>query len=259
MEKLAIKNRKGQKIIVLLDRSEPQRGLAFVMHGLGGFKEQLHIAAFAKAFHDQGCTVVRFDTTNTFGESEGNYEHATITSYYEDLEDVIEWAKNESWYQEPFALSGHSLGGICTALYAERHPEQVSLLAPIAPVVSGALSVAFKEKHDALKIARWKETGWKEEESVSTPGLIKRLPWSHMEDRLKYDLLIDAHKLTMPVLLIVGDKDDSTPPEHIELFYEALPDPKELHIIPDAPHTFRSSEHLQTIEELFANWIKRYI
>jgi dipeptidyl aminopeptidase/acylaminoacyl peptidase len=133
------------------------------------------------------------------------------------------------------------------------------MLAPISPVVSGALSIAFKEKHDPLKIARWKETGWKEEESVSTPGLIKRLPWSHMEDRLKYDLLTDAHKLTMPVLLIVGDKDDSTPPEHIELFYETLQEPKELHIVPDAHHTFRSVEHLKSIEEIFTNWIKRYI
>lgn len=246
-------------MVIALERAQDQRGLAFVMHGLSGNKDQPHIQTFAKAFARQGFTVVRFDTTNTFGESEGRYEDATITSYYEDLEDVIEWARSQEWFQEPFALSGHSLGGISTALYAERHPERISLLAPISPVVSGALGIQYKELHDPEKLAKWRKTGWKEEESVSTPGLIKRLPWSHMEDRLKYDLLPDAHTLTMPVLLIVGDKDDSTPPEHIELLYAALPGPKQLHIIPDAPHTFRTPEHLHTIEEMMSTWIESTI
>ena len=116
-----IKNRKGQKIAVLVEQQKNQKGLAFVMHGLGGFKEQPHIQVFAEAFLDNGYTVVRFDTTNTFGESDGNYEEATTTNYYEDLEDVIEWAKSQSWYEESFCLSGHSLGGICL-LYTSPSP-----------------------------------------------------------------------------------------------------------------------------------------
>lgn len=43
MEKVKIKNRKGQKIAVVVEKLEEQKGLAFVMHGLGGFKEQPHI------------------------------------------------------------------------------------------------------------------------------------------------------------------------------------------------------------------------
>lgn len=242
-------------MVVALEQMQDQRGLVFIMHGLGGNKEQPHIQTFAKAFARYGFTVVRFDTTNTFGESEGRYEDATITSYYEDLEDVIGWARGQEWFEEPFALAGHSLGGISIALYAERHPERISLLAPISPVVSGILGIEYKEKHDPDRLAQWRETGWKEEESVSTPGLIKRLPWSHMEDRLTYDLLPDAHKLAMPVLLIVGDKDDSTPPEHIELLYEALPGPKQLHIISNAPHTFRTPEDLAEVEETLNSWI----
>src|SRR3989344_5417332 len=92
MEKIEIKNRKGQKIVVLLEETKKPKGLAFVMHGLSGFKEQPHIATFAQAFKDRGFIVVRFDTTNTYGESGGKYEDATTTNYYEDLEDIIEWA-----------------------------------------------------------------------------------------------------------------------------------------------------------------------
>lgn len=253
MRKFFIKNRKGQKICFLLELSENQRGLAFVMHGLSGFKEQDHIKAFADAFKEKGFTVVRFDTTNTFGESDGNYEDATTTNYYEDLEDVITWAKGQKWYKEPFALAGHSLGGICIALYAENHPEEVSGLAPISTVVSGKISMETEKYRSAAE--EWKRTGWLTETGYT--GTIKKLKWSHMEDRLKYDLLPNVGKLTMPVLLIVGDKDGSTPPEHQQVLYDKLPGKKEIHIIRGAPHTFREFNHLQQIRELFEIWIEK--
>ncbi|OGG87621.1 hypothetical protein A3B87_00700 [Candidatus Kuenenbacteria bacterium RIFCSPHIGHO2_02_FULL_39_13] len=48
MEKVFIKNRKGQKISALIDESKNQKGLVFILHGLGGFKEQPHIQTFIK-------------------------------------------------------------------------------------------------------------------------------------------------------------------------------------------------------------------
>ncbi len=255
MEKLKIKNRKGQNAVVLLEVPQNQKGLAFVMHGLSGFKEQPHIAIFAEAFNDKGFTVVRFDTTNTYGESDGKYEDATTTNYYEDLEDVIDWAKSQPWYQEPFYLAGHSLGGICIILYAENYPEKVKGLAPISTVVSGKLS-AETEKHKRI-LVDWEKTGWRAEKSKSIPGLIKRLKWSHMVDRLKYDVLPQVGSLTMPVLLIVGEEDESTPVEHQKILYESIPSTKkELHIIKSAPHTFREAGHLKEIKKIFSDWIK---
>jgi pimeloyl-ACP methyl ester carboxylesterase len=252
--KTFIPNRENKKIAVVVDETPDSKGLVFVMHGLGGFKEQPHIQAFADAFRENNLTVVLFDATHTYGESEGKYEGATTTNYYEDLEDVISWAKKQSWYHEPFWLAGHSLGGISTALYAERHPKEIKALAPISTVVSGELSVETKKTRGQLE--EWKKTGWLIQPSESKPGLIKRLKWSEMEDRLKYDLLPDAYKLTMPVLLIVGDKDEGTPPEHQKILFDKLPGKKEIHIIKDAPHTFRDPAHLTEIKKIFDNWIK---
>ncbi|MDO8574309.1 MAG: alpha/beta hydrolase [bacterium] len=258
-EKLFIQNRKGQKIAVLVERPENPKGLAFVMHGLGGFKEQPHIKTFAEAFLENNYTVVRFDTTNTFGESEGNYEDATTTNYYEDLEGLIEWAKSQNWYREPFCLAGHSLGGICTALYAEKYSEKVKGVAPISTVVSGQLTTETPKHHRVAE--EWERTGWREEISESIPGLVKRLKWSHMEDRLKYDLLPEVRKLTMPILLIVGEKDDGTPPEHQQILYEKLPGRKEIHIIKNADHNFRNNGELnesalKEVKDIFDKWIK---
>jgi len=239
----------------LVDKTEGQKGLVFVMHGLGGFKEQPHLQTIGSAFKEKGFTVVYFDTTNTFGESDGNYEDATTTNYYEDLEDVINWAKTQAWYQEPFVLEGHSLGGICTALYAEKYPQKVLALAPISTVVSGRLSMET-EKHRSID-QEWQRTGWRVTESYG--GRTKKLKWSHMEDRLKYDLLPEISHLTMPVLLIVGEKDDSTPVDQQRMLFAALPVGKKgIHIIKGAPHTFRDSQHLQEIKEILNRWIDSF-
>ena len=252
--KIFIENRNNKKIATVVEKNPNPKGLAFVMHGLGGNKDQLHIQAFSQVFKDNGFSVVVFDATHTFGESEGDYGDATTTNYLEDLEDVIKWAKTRSWYQEPFWLAGHSLGGICVALYAERHPKEIKALAPISTVVSGKLSAESTGK--AKHLADWKRTGWLVSESQTRPGLVKKLKWSEMEDRMKYDLLSLADKLTMPVLMIVGDKDQNTPLAHQQILFDKLPGKKELHVIKNAPHTFQTPEHLAEVKNIFDKWIK---
>lgn len=251
MGKIKIKNRKDLEIVLWLEKSEDQKGLAFVEHGLGGYKDQDHVKLMGDAFKKHGYTVIRFDTTNSFGESGGRYEDATTTQHYQDLEDVIQWASAQDWYQEPFVLAGHSLGGISTALYAENFPEKVKAVAPISTVVSGKLSMVVHPKEE---LDDWKTRGWIEKESATKPGLMKKLPWSHMEDRLKYDLLEKVDKLTMPVLLIAGENDKYY--SNSELLFSKLPGDKEFHTIKGAPHTFRDPQHLKEIGEIFDNWIK---
>lgn len=254
MTKTTIKNRHGLKIVTLLEKAEQPQDLAIIMHGLSGFKEQPQMENFAQSFKESGYNVLRFDTTNTLGESEGNNDDATTTNYYEDLEDVIKWAKTQEWYIEPFVLAGHSLGGICVILYAQKYPNEIKALAPISTVVSGELSM---EAHGEDYYKEWKEKGYLEEKSWSKPGIIKRLKWSHMEDRLKYNILPEADKLTMPVLLLAGEKDTSTPIKHQMLLYDKLPGKKEIHTIKGAYHTFREQEYLDEIKQIFKNWIKK--
>lgn len=250
--KTFIKNRKDQRIAVIVEEPQNSHGLVFVMHGLGGFKEQPQMQAMTEEFLTHGYTTVRFDTTNTQGESDGNYEDATITNYYEDLEDVIGWARTQSWFKKPFALAGHSLGGICTALFAEKHPEQVKAVAPISTVVSGKLSW---ETYTPKELEEWRTTGYRERISNSTKQML-RLKWANMEDRLKYDLLPEANKLTMPVLLAVGEQDKTTPLAQQKIFYEALPGQKEIHVITGAEHSFYKPENIAELKKIFANWLE---
>jgi pimeloyl-ACP methyl ester carboxylesterase len=249
-----IKNRAGLKLSVEARILEPASGLAFLMHGLGSSKDRPHMQAFAQAFLEKGISVVLFDTTNSFGESDGDYSDATTTNYYSDLEDVIAWAASQDWYKEPFYICGHSLGGICSGLFAQKHPDKVKGLGLFSTVISGELSL---QAHGASEIADWRSRGWLVKPSATMPGKIKRLRWSHMEDRLRYDLLPKASILSMPVLFIVGDKDETTPLLHQKILYDMLGPDKELHIIKGAEHSFRDPRHLAEIMKIVSGWLDR--
>lgn len=254
MSETTIKNRHGLDLVIAPEVADNQKGLVFIAHGLGGYRTQRHIQDFAQPFREAGYTLVLWDATNSFGQSGGDYEQATTTNYYEDLQDVVAWATDQDWYEEPFVLAAHSLGGMSVALYAQEHPEQVKALAPISTVVSGKLSaLAFGEEF----LMEWKRRGYREEPRHE--GGVKKLQWSHMEDRLKYDLLTSAHRLTMPVLLMVGGGDVRTPYEHQKMFFDAIPQgKKELHVIPDVEHSFRPNENSsEQIQSYFRDWIAK--
>ncbi len=259
MQNFEIKNRKGLKIVGDLLIPNNPKGLSFTLHGLGGFKDQLHIQALVKALTENNYIVVNFDATNSIGESEGKYENATMQNHYEDLVDVINWANTQEWYKEPFIIAGHSLGGFAVAKYAEEFPNEVKAVFPYAAVYSGKDSFEASEKFKPEEIKDWEETGWTHRTSTSKPGTKMKLPWSHMEERLTHDLKLKTNKLTMPILFVVGENDTSCPPYQQQAFCDLLPKEtkKEIHIIAGAPHTFKETGHLNQLENIFSNWLKK--
>ncbi|HUC88735.1 MAG TPA: alpha/beta fold hydrolase [Candidatus Paceibacterota bacterium] len=257
--KFSIKNRKGLEIVGEILIPEKSIGLSFVLHGLGGFRTQNHIQIMAKTLFENNYTVVNFDATNSIGESGGKYEDATMQNHYEDLVDVITWSETQSWYKEPFVLAGHSMGGFAVAKYAEEFPRKVKGVFPYAAVFSGQDAFDAHNKFFPEEIKEWKETGWKTRIINSKPGTEMKLPWSHMEERLKHDLIPKAKNIIMPILFVVGENDTSCPPDQQKKFYDLLSKntKKEFHIVKGAPHTFKEEGHLRELKEIFNNWLKK--
>lgn len=252
--KTFIQNRKGQKLCVLVEGENNKKGLAFVMHGLWSNKDRPSTVSLASTFWENGYMVIKFDATNSSGESEGEPEKATISSFYEDLEDVIRWSSTQPWYKEPFMLAGSSLGGIATGLFAENFPQKIRALVLLAPVVSGELSLSTKSPETRQN---WKKTGYDEKIYDKAKGVKKMLPWSHMEDRLKYNLITGAKSLIMPVIILVGDRDETCPLAHQKKLLDVIPGSKTLEIIPGGYHGSREPTHLESLKEKLADWIKK--
>lgn len=257
IQKFSISNRHDQKLVVVVNEHSVKKGLAFIMHGLGGFKEGGNIVAMESVFRADGYTTVVFDTTDSIGESGGEYEKATMEKYYTDLCDVIDWSKEQAWFQEPFVLAGHSMGGYSTVRFAEEHPESVKGVFAFAPAISGSLSHEAHRRSKLEDYEQWQVSGWKIRQSLSKPGTEMRLPWSHMMERLKHDLLPGAASLTMPICIIVGEHDESCPPDHQCLLFDAVPsEHKELTVIPGAEHVFRSDHDLEQLRKALSNWLE---
>ncbi|MFZ6036012.1 MAG: UDP-N-acetylmuramoyl-L-alanine--D-glutamate ligase [Patescibacteria group bacterium] len=254
MIKKMIRNRHGLRLTTLIQINPRARGLVFVMHGLGGNMQSPLIKELTSVFYTIGYTVVCFDTRNTIGgESGGELADATVTGYLHDLEDVIQWSQGQLWHQRKVVLVGASIGGLCVGEYAADHPESIERLLLIAPIVSGRMSTISLRKRGLLQL--WKQRGWREMKSSTRPGESHRLNWSHMVDRMKYDLLKKAHTLKMPTLLIVGDKDATTPKSHVALLFKALPKLKQMEVIPGAPHIFHNPDHLKSVSSIIKTWI----
>ena len=251
MSKIFIKNSKNQNISVIIEKTKNPRWLVFVIHGLGDSKESIHISQYAESFKNNNYNIVRFDTTNTFGESDGKFEDATLTNYYEDLKDVISWSWSQDFFQEPFILCGHSLWSISAIFYAENYPEKVKALVAVSTPVNANLS---KETYTKEELYNWEKTNWLIED---WGGFEVRLKWNYMKDKEKYDLLKKVDKLVMPVLIISGEIDNTTPLKHQKILFDKIPDIKEIYVIKDASHTFREQKHLKEIDWIINKWIDK--
>ncbi len=248
MHKHHIKNRHGLNIVLEYIEAPNAKGLAFVQHGLGGYKEQKHIVAMVEVFNKNGISTVNFDVTHAFGDSDGDLINATLTTYCHDLEDVITWAKTQDWFQSPFFLAGHSLGGGSTLHYTFQNSEEVRAIAPTSAVVSGQL---HKDNKPVEVLREWKERGYKEKVSSSKPGAVGNVSYNLFEDMMQYDFTVGLDQMTMPALFLVGTEDDSTPPEHQKILYNGWAGPKMYHEIEDCKHTFKTEAQLAELKAIF--------
>lgn len=258
MRKISLKNRKGQNMVGVLEMPEGEiEGTCVIEHGYSGHKEADHIQAIKNVFLENGFITFNFDTTNSFNESDGEFIDATLGLHHEDLEDVVKWAQKQEWFVKPLALTGHSMGGYAVARYAEDYSDEVDILVPVAPVVSGELDFEAFERFHPGELDTWKREGIRIQKSIGR-GLIKRMTWESMEERLNHDLLPDADKITMPTLLVVGSKDESCPSDHVEqLFKKISSENKAFKIIEGAPHTYRSEEDLESIRVIISEWLSK--
>ena len=256
MQTYRLQNSKG--LFIVGDLTQPKggiRGTCVLQHGWSGTRKHTTVQAIQEGFLQGGFQVFNFDTTHSFGESDGDFEQSTLGLHTEDLFDVVEWVRDQDWHQGKLALAGHSKGGYAVCAYAEEHPDEIDYIVAVAPVISGELSFEVHKKRDRNAFENWQKTGLVEQ--ISRSGYVKRKHWFQMEERLNHDLMKNIHQLTMPLHIIVGSEDNSCPVEHQAIFYNALPhqENKKLSIIEGAPHSFYEKDEMRQCSDIILKWL----
>lgn len=232
MEKIFIKNKNGQKIAVAVHRPEtPSDKLAILCPGYLDTKDYTHLVKLAEALASCGYTVARFDPIGTW-ESDGDISEYTITQYLDDIKNVLEYMLNQGSFKH-ILLGGHSRGGRLSILYAARDP-RISIVLGIMPS-SGSIT--------GKRRAEWEKEGsiFSKRDLPDDKSVVKefRVPFSHVLDEDKYDVIGDVNKIKAPIILIAGELDNLVLPEDVKEIFDNSNEPKKYIVLKGIGHNYR--------------------
>lgn len=231
--------------------------VVLIEHGLAGFKEEGMISVAAEAFKRCNFTVVTFDARFGLGDSDGDLEQANFTHFIEDLKTVADWVKMQPFYSGKLILCGHSLGAGACFYYAAHQDSQVVGIVSMAAVVSGKLLLESYLTHRPDFVREWQKVGVLEREHPTDKNRRGYISYAHMQDAMRYHLIDDMHKIKCPVLIISADHDISSTFDINEQIYNALRMQKELVVIENAGHTFKTPRNQEDLMQAIENWLKK--
>ena len=199
----------------LFEPAGPPRGLVIHLHGrmytrVGGI-------ATADALVPRGYAVLTYDQ-RAHGESGG--EHCT----YGQLEKQDLARAIDAIGISPVYVIGHSLGA-AVALQAAAEDDRIH--AVVAVSCYSDLRTALGERARDMPLVS-------EDQAAGAIRLAEAKAGFHVDDVSPLRAVARIH---VPVLLVHGRLDTTTPPSHSEQIFAALPGPKRLYRVEGANHT----------------------
>ncbi len=252
IKEIFIKNRKGLKMAVRLNLDSKRDKLVFLEHGLGARKEYPHMAVLEEVFASHGFNVVNLDATDSLNASEQSALGITTTGHYQDLEDVIEWAKAQSFYTEPFALAGQSLGAISAVKYAGQFPKKVNLL-----ILCAFPYYNYNEQELNSFAREIIKNGFYDKVSKST-GRVLHMTTAYVDDMKNIDLTEQIKNISADTHVLIGLADNEKHIKNSKALYEMLNCPKQIYFLPNVPHDLANTpETKATFEEALIEILKK--
>lgn len=233
--KTKIISSKGKLAVAIHRPKSKTKKLAILCPGYLDSKDYAHLVGLADVLCKNGYTVVRFDPTGTW-ESEGDISDYTTTQCIEDIKNILEYMLHETGYRY-ILLGGHSRGGMTSILYAARD-RRVSVVLGIMPSSGRSMTKQRREE--------WKRDGVSISERDLPDNKSKkikfRVPYSHVEDRDRYDVTRDVKKVTAPIVFIAGELDELVLPKDVKEIFDNANEPKKFVIVPHIGHNYRYNE-----------------
>ncbi|MFD1017084.1 alpha/beta hydrolase family protein [Winogradskyella rapida] len=252
IEKNYILEREGKKPILIdtfYSEEQEHQPIVIFCHGYKGFKDWGAWDVMAKTLATSGCCFVKFNFSHNGGTMANPIDFPDLEAFgnnnyskeLEDLNDVIDWVQERfkddaNVHTENICLIGHSRGGGIAILKASEDA-RINKLVTLASVSDFGSRFGSE-----TEIKAWKEDGVK---FVKNGRTKQNMPHYYQffedfkahEDRLHIETATRA--LTLPMLIIHGDKDTSVSIDEAYNIYDWSSNSL-LEIVPDADHVFNT-------------------
>jgi pimeloyl-ACP methyl ester carboxylesterase len=228
-----IRNSHGEALDFTFHPSKKDDYLVIIGHGVTGNKDRPLLMAIADGLAARGWPCLRFSYAGN-GNSEGDFAASTITKEISDLQSVFEALPKG----KKIAYCGHSMGGAVGVLTAVRD-ERLQVLITLAGMVH-TKEFCQREFGDVVP-----DQGlmWEDPQCPLSQAYVDDL--GHIDSTLEA-----AAAMEVPWLLIHGDHDDVVPVTDSQAAYAVAPEPKKLHIVAGAEHSFSDQTYQEVVHQI---------
>ncbi|MCB9453947.1 MAG: alpha/beta fold hydrolase [Anaerolineaceae bacterium] len=194
-------------------------GTMVFVHGYGGYAMQwkYQLKAFSANYR-----VIAYDVRG-HGASDAPYSAYTMAEAQEDLDTLIE----KLHVEKPFVLVGHSFGGAIVTQYAFRRPEMLSHLVLIATTGEYSLFPGGERLLSLPLVVLRPIRNMIRKQLAAEAHVLKRFYFKNMKVWNGWTLFPD---LSMPVLVIRGERDQVYPTAAFEEVARAIPGAEDVNI-----------------------------
>jgi pimeloyl-ACP methyl ester carboxylesterase len=218
---------------------------------LGGFRSDMggtKAEVLAAAARERGWSCLRFDY-RAHGESEGDWEAATIGAWRQDALDAI-----DRLTEGPLVLVGSSMGGWMACLAALARPERVKALVLIAPAPDFTEKLMRPALSPEAVAAISRDGKWMEPSADYGPYAITR---AFLDEGRDWMILDRPVPIRVPVRILQGALDEPVPWRHALRLAEAIESEDVVFsLIKDGDHRLSRPQDLErlirTVEEAVA-------
>lgn len=242
-ESIVFANGRGATLAGVLHHpvSSP-RGAAILCHGMESTKNSEKLIMLADALAERGVLALRFDFSYV-GESSGNFADITYSGEVADLRAAFELISRHNAGR--VAIFGSSMGGSIALLFAAQEDAVaavVSLAAPIHP------ENFPKRVLSANELQAWRAQGF-------TMYHGQRLNLSLLHDLESIDIPAAARRISCPVLILHGDRDEVVPVKEAYELHGCLRGAKRLSIFSGADHRLSAPDDMRVAMQQALTWL----